>query len=74
MLYVDFFRHTSPRTSISISGVQFSPQKMPIIQLSDGSTHGYSDDLGNIFFLLYDRVMAALCIITRRKGEITLEN
>jgi len=39
-------RHTTPRTSISISSIKLSKENMPIISLSDGSTHLYSDNLG----------------------------
>jgi len=54
-------RHTSPRTSVSISSIKFSSDtQMPILSLSDGSAHVYSDDLGCWILLSHSRQALSL--------------
>ena len=45
-------RHTSPRTSISISNISFTTDSQAVITLSDGSSHSYSHDLGRNLSLI----------------------
>jgi len=66
-------RHTSPKTSKSISRLEISTtDSMPVISLSDGSSHTYSNDLGCWLQLTDSRAALSLSTAMSRGPPNTL--